>query len=63
MAGLLKKIFDSEVESLINAVQSGKEQVQNGELEKEEYEAYLRRTFQFYLERLFGIKIDCAIPN
>ena len=60
---LLKNILNDEIKSLNNAVQSGKEKVQKGEMSKDEYNIYLKMTFQYHLESLLDIKLDIAIPN
>lgn len=60
---LVANYLQDERDRLNKAVQYGKEQVQKGELAKDEYQRYLRLTFQNYLEFILGMKIDIAIPE
>lgn len=60
---LIRNIFNDEIKSLKHAVQSGKKDVKKGKITKDEYNIYLRMTFQYHLESILGIKIDCAIPD
>lgn len=60
---VLKNYLEGVKGHLEKSIQYGKENVQKGETTKDEYQRYLRMTFQAELESLLGIKLDVEIKE
>ena len=60
---VLRNYLEGVKGHLEKSIQYGKENVQKGETTKDEYQRYLRMTFQTELENLLGIKLDVEIKE
>ena len=60
---VLKNYLEGVKGHLERSIAYGKEQVAKGETTKDEYQRYLRMTFQAELENLLGIKLDVEIKE
>ena len=60
---VLKNYLEGVKGHLERSIAYGKEQVAKGETTKDEYQRYLRMTFQAELESLLGIKLDVEIKE
>ena len=55
---ILKNFLAHEKEMLESSISHGKELLKTGEFSQDEYQRYLRMTFQQELESLLGTKFD-----
>lgn len=55
---VLKNYLEGVKEHLEREIKNGLEKLQAGELTQDEYQRYLRMSFQMELEDLLGIKLD-----
>ena len=55
---VLRNYLEGVKGHLEKSIKHGKEQLQKGELSQDEYQRYLRMTFQRELEDLLGVRFD-----